>query len=44
MAILVTFWSIFVDRIANLVLIDFKIGLYINVNVNSGQKKFEVYI
>ena len=40
---LVTFWSIFWDRIANLGLIDFKIGLYIKVNVNAGQNKFEVY-
>ena len=27
---------------ANLGLIDFKIGLYINVTVNTGQNKFEV--
>ena len=44
MAILVTFWSIFGDRKANLGLIDFKIGLYIKVNVNAGQNKFEVHI
>ena len=44
MAILVTFWSIFGDRMANLGLIDFKIGLYIKVNVNTGQQKFEVHI
>ena len=29
---------------ANLGLIDFKIGLYIKVNVNAGQNKFEVHI
>ena len=34
MAILVIFWSIFGDRMANLGMIDFKIGLYIKVNVN----------
>ena len=39
MAILVIFWSIFGERIANLGLIDFKIGIYIKVNVNN---KFEV--
>ena len=33
MAILVIFWSIFGDRMANLGLIDFIIGLYIKVNV-----------
>ena len=38
------FWSIFGDRMANLGLIDFKIGLYIKVNVNAGQNKFEVHI
>ena len=42
MAILVIFWSIFGDRKANLGLIDFKIGLYIKINVNAGQNKFEV--
>ena len=42
MAILVNFWSIFGDRKANLGLIDFKIGLYIKINVNAGQNKFEV--
>ena len=41
MAILVTFWSIFGDRMASLGLIDFKIGLYIKVNVNTGQKKMK---
>ena len=44
MAILMIFWSIFGDRMANLGLIDFKIGLYIKVNVNEGQNKFEVHI
>ena len=29
---------------ANLGLIDFKIGLYIQVNVNAEQNKFEVHI
>ena len=38
------FWSIFGNRMANLGLIDFKIGLYIKVNVNEGQNKFEVHI
>ena len=38
------FCSIFWDRMANLGLIDFKIGLYIKVNVNSGQNKFKVHI
>ena len=36
------FWSIFWDRMANLGLIDFKIGLYIKLNVTAGQNKFEV--
>ena len=31
------FWSIFEDRKANLSLIDFKIGLYIKVNVSMGK-------
>ena len=31
-------------RMANLGVIDFKIGLYIKVNVNVGQKKIEVHI
>ena len=31
------FWSIFLDRMANLGLIDFKICLYIKVYVNNGQ-------
>ena len=42
--VLVIFWSTFGDRMANLGLIDFKIGLYIKVNVNEGQNKFEVHI
>ena len=32
------------DRMADLSLIDFKLGLYIKVNVNIGQNKFEVHI
>ena len=44
MATLVSFWSYFGDRMANLGLIDFKLGLYIEVNVNVGQNKFEVHI
>ena len=42
MAILVIVWSIFWDKMAILGLIDFKIGLNIEVNVNVGQNKFEV--
>ena len=37
MAILVIVLSIFGDRMANLSMIDFKIGLYIKVNVNVGK-------
>ena len=37
------FWSIVEDRMANLGLIDFKIGLCIKVNVNAGKNKFEVH-
>ena len=44
MVTLVSFWSFFGDRMANLDLIDFKLGLYIKVNVNTGQNKFEVHI
>ena len=44
MVTLVSFWSFFGDRMANLGLIDFKLGLYIKVNVNTGQNKFEVHI
>ena len=44
MATLVSFWSFFWDRMADLDLIDFKLGLYIKVNVNNGQNKFEVHI
>ena len=36
MAIIVIFWSIFGDRMGNLSLIDFKIGLYIKGNVTAG--------
>ena len=43
-ATLVSFWSFFGNRMANLGLIEFKFGLYIKVNVNAGQNKFEVYI
>ena len=38
------FWSIIGDRMANLGLIDFKIGLYIKVDVTGGKNKFEVHI
>ena len=44
MATLVIFESIFGDGMANLGLIDFKIGLCIKVNVNAGKNKFEVDI
>ena len=37
MATLVSFCSYFGDRMANLCLIDFKIGLHIKVSVNAGQ-------
>ena len=41
-------WRVFefflLDRMANLGLLDFKLGLYIKVNVNAGQNKFEVHI
>ena len=34
------FFGVFLgDRMANLGLIDFKLGLYIKVNVNNGQNK-----
>ena len=32
------------DKMANFGLIDFKLGLYIKVNVNEGKNKFEVHI
>ena len=38
------FLEFFWDRLANLGPIDFKRGFYINVNVNTGQNKVEVYI
>ena len=38
------FLEFFWDRMANLGLIDFKLGLYIKVNVNAKQNKFEVHI
>ena len=44
MATLVSFWSFFGDRMADLGLIDSKLGLYIKINVNNGQNKFEVHI
>ena len=44
MATLVSFWSCFGDRIADLGLIDSKLSLYIKINVNQGQNKFEVHI
>ena len=44
MATLVRFWSLFGNRIADLGLIDSKRGLYIKINVNNGQNKFEVHI
>ena len=44
MATLVSFWSILEDRMANFSLIDFKLGLYIKVNVNAGKIKIEVNI
>ena len=34
---------IFGDKMANFGLIDFKLGLYIKVNVNEGKIKFEVH-
>ena len=43
LAIIVIFWSIFEDRMANLGLIDFKIGLYINVNVNTSRANFGIW-
>ena len=44
MGTLVSFWSILEDIIANLGLIDFKLGLYIKVNVNAGQNKCKFHI
>ena len=38
------FLEFFWDRMANLGLIDFKLGLHFKVNVNAGQNKFEVHI
>ena len=38
------FLECFLDRMANFGLIDFKLGLYIKVNVNAGKNKFEVHI
>ena len=39
MATLMIFWIIFWDRMANLGLIDFKIGLCIKININSWAKQ-----
>ena len=44
MATLVSFWSFFEDRMADLSLIDFKLSLYIKVNVNNGKNKYKVHI
>ena len=44
MATLVSFWSLFWDRMADLGLIDSKLGLYIKINVNNGQNKCKVHI
>ena len=44
MATLVRFWSFLGDRMANLGLINIKLGLYIEGNVNVRQNKFEVHI
>ena len=44
MATLVSFWSLFWDRMADVGLIDSKLGLYIKINVNHGQNKFKVHI
>ena len=44
MATLVSFWSLFGNRMADLGLIDSKLGLYIKINVNHGQNIFEVHI
>ena len=38
------FLDFFGDRMTNFGLIDFKLGLYIKINVNGGQNRFEVYI
>ena len=38
------FFEFFRDRMANFGLIDFKLGLYIKVNVNNGQNKLKVNI
>ena len=43
MAIIVIFWSIFGDRMANLSLIDSKIDLYIKGKVTARKNKFEVH-
>ena len=38
------FLEVFGDRMADLCLIDSKLGLYIKINVNNRQNKFEVHI
>ena len=44
MATLVSFWSLFGDRMADLGLIDSKLGLYINITIYNWQNKFKVHI
>ena len=44
MAILVFFWRSLWAKMAKLSLIDFKIGLPVNLYVNEGQNKLEVEI
>ena len=44
MATLVSFWSLFGDRMAEFGLIDSKLRLYFKINVNNGQNKSEVHI
>ena len=38
------FLEFYLDRMTNLCLIDFKLGMYIKINVNTGQNKSEVHI
>ena len=44
MAILVVFWRFLWTNLVKLIPIDLKIGLLIDLNVNSEQNKFEVDI
>ena len=44
MVIYVIFWSFVENIMANIGLIDFKLGYYIKVNVNKRENKFEVLI